>query len=292
MKTQLILISLFSLILCNQPFLRKLAEVTEASCKAEGKKFQAAVAAQCKIGNSIIENISKKSDCVKGAWTQGSEYCTASEITTSTECSGTPKFTAGAEKTAATCIVNDVDLTDRLADSKTCEVALYWTVKCTTTSQTTQADCNSADGSWEAAAQQTERRLDDTGTCTIEKTQSEEECTKAGGTASDGKCSGGTFTKEQCKGTPKYTEGEQKGTCAINGKNLSNRETKSKCEEELKWVSGKCNPYTTILTQKECESEPSFTEATDAKCVEEEKSGSSFLKAINFALLAICLLIL
>ena len=288
MKNQLILISLFSLILCNQPFLRKLAEVTEASCKAEGKKFQAGVAAQCKIANIILENISKKSDCVKGTWTaKEKEECTAPEITTSTDCKGVPTFTAGTEKTSATCMINGKDLTDRLASSAVCQVALEWTKgKCTTTSETTQTECK---GEWEETTS-SERRLETTGTCTIvTETDSSEDC--SGGTYEAGKCSAGGFTKEQCKGTPVYSEGELKGTCKIGETTLSNRETKEKCEEELKWVSGKCS-YDKLYTQEDCESNPVFTEATPAKCVEEEKSGSNFVKAINFALLAICLLIL
>ena len=292
MKTQLLLIYLFSFILCS-PFLRKLdTEVTEASCKNQGKKYQEAIAAQCKIANIVLENISKESDCVKGIWTQKTKAeCTATEITSETDCKGIPTFTPSDKKTSATCMINNQNLSDRLESSTACQVALFWTKgKCTKTSQTTQNECT---GTWEETITQEseERRLDEkSGTCTIiTETDLSDEC--SGGSYVEGSCSAGGFSKDKCEGTPVYTEGETIGTCKKGEITLNNRETKLKCEVELKWITGSCN-YDKLLTQEECESKPVFSDATPAKCIDEEKSSSNFIKAINFALLIICLLIL
>ena len=299
MKTQLLLISLFSLILCNQPFLRKLAEVTEASCKAEGKKFQEAVPAQCKFKNVVLE-VTEKKDCKKGEWKESStKYCTATEIKTEENCKGIPEFTAGKE-TIKKCKLGDEEITDAnlLANKDACQKALVWTEEtCTITIEgKTKEECDNLKGDWEKTESSgsvtlRNRRTSDTGKCVYNEKKSSDECTKVSGQYSAASCSVAQFnTVDKCKGTPVYSE-EVKGECKSGDTVITSRVTEKECKVELVWVTGTCS-HEKIYTQEECESEPTFTDAVAAKCVEEEKSGSNFIKAINFVLLAICLLIL
>ena len=301
MKTQL-LIFLFSIIFCS-PFLRKLDEaVTEASCKKQGKKYQAAVPSQCKIANIILEN-KLESDCKSGTWTAGKDECSAKDITDKNECNGTPEFTPGSTKTKSTCKLGDEELTDsKYSESAdACQKALEWKNECTITEEKTEEECSTLDGDFtENTSTPATRRTEGeakTGTCTYTVDKSKADCDTVKGTYS-GSCSVAQFTSsEKCTGTPVYTEGEAIGTCKKGTVTLTDRTTEATCKVELKWVSGSCSPYKELLTQEECESKASFTAATAAKCVEDTssddaKSGSNFIKAINFALLAICLLIL
>ena len=299
MKTQLLLISLFSFILCSQPFLRKLEDtVTEASCKAQGKKYQEAVASQCKIADLVLEGKEEK-DCKKGEWKEGTGHCTAKEITIEGDCKGIPEFTAGAEK-IKTCKLGEEEIKDTTlsASKDACEKKLVWTEgKCTKTeADKTKEECDALSGTWTKTESSSERirrteETTDKGSCAYVIEKSETECTGEGESYTKGSCSVTQFdSSAKCQGTPVYYE-ESKGVCKSGETVLTSRTTEKECKEELKWVTGTCS-YEKIYTQKECESDPSYTPATPAKCVADESSNSNFVKAINFALLAICLLIL
>ena len=303
MKTQLF-IFLFSTIFCS-PFLRKLDEaVTEASCKKQGKKYQASVPSQCKIATIILEDI-LESDCISGAWTEGEERCSAKEITDKNECNGTPEFTPDGTKTKATCKLGDEELTDSKYSSsaEACQTPLKWTDECIITEEKTEEECNTLNGEFPEPTTPATRRTEGetkTVTCTYVANKSKTDCSKDGG-AYSGYCSVTQFTSsETCTGTPVYIEGEDIGTCKKGSVIITSRTTEKTCKVELKLVSGTCDLYTELLTKEECESKASFTAATDAKCVDDTsdenlevaKSGSNFIKAINFALSAICLLIL
>ena len=300
MKTQLLLMFLFSFILCSKPFLRQLEDtVTEASCKSEGKKYQEAVASQCKIADLIIEGKEEK-DCTKGKWTEGTAHCSAKEIQTDTDCKGTPKFTASTEK-IKTCKLGDVVVKDT-ADKKysesqeSCQQELVWTEEtCTfTVTGKTEEECKSLNGKWtktESGESRIRRTESDTGTCVYNEKKSSTECSGAKGEYHEASCSIPQFdSSATCKGSTSYSE-ETKYVCKSGSIELGSRTTQKDCEEELVWTTGTCS-YEKIYTQKDCESEPSFTAAVPAKCVAGESSNSNFIKAINFALLAICLLIL
>ena len=329
MKHQLLLLALFSMILCS-PFFRKLdEEVTEESCKKLGKKYKEVDKYECKTGGSSFI-VDKKDDCKKGTWTQ--TQCSAQEIKVD-ECSGTPKFT---ETATEICILGNVEISSLTTRDK-CEVALVWTgakcsisgitdsTECTKTSgvwtpsddakgtctigtETTKSACESTTLQWNVDAEgngscsdgteKTKNECEEThgvfsltekdkGSCSISGKTDKDSCESAKGEWIDEHCSVTQFNSvETCKGTPKFTK---KGECKLGETVISSRITRDTCEVALKVEEASCSNKE-VKKQADCEAEATATQVKVGECGDDISSNSNFLKAINFALFAICLL--
>ena len=307
MKSKLLLLFLFSVIFCSQPFLRKLDEaVTEESCKAKKKKFQAAVPAKCKFGETEVV-AEKETDCKKGTWSD-TERCTADEIKKKENCQGVPEYTAAVEAVAATCTLEGYGTIKSFTGGETdCEKTLEWVGGiCESTPQSEQGDCTD-EGKWSSGIcidkTQTTQACGDgfvaaAGVCISTSKKTETECNEASLTWSTGVCSVSEITsKDKCTGTPVYnagSEGDSAKCTAKDGTSL-NRKTEAECEVELEWLSGTCSNNQPVASKSECENDGTYTAGTAAKCVDDDSgsstSSSYFLKAINFVLIAVCLLL-
>ena len=104
----------------------------------------------------------------------------------------------------------------------------------------------------------------------------------------------------QCTGTPKYSAAQAKvdPKCVIDNVELSNRETETKCTTPLQWFKGSCSNDLPVENESDCTTKGTFIAGTPAKCVDEDSdddsnstSSSNFIKAINFVLIAFCLLL-
>ena len=308
MKSKLFLLFFFSVVFCSQPFLRKLDEaVTEESCKAQKKKFQAAVSAKCKIGETEVI-VKDEDSCKAGTWTAGN-VCSVSKITDQQKCQGTPTYNAGKAAVAAKCELKDYGTISLGATD--CPNELKWYVGiCSGAAQTEQGTCEDSNWSEGVCVDSAKTNSGDcsggslkwySGICIDTGITSDGSCTD-GLTWSTGICSASAIqNSNQCTGTPTYDEGsaEVKASCtAPDGTtDLTDvRSTQEECVVPLEWRSGSCSNKD-VTNQKDCETAGTYTAGTPAKCVEADaddgssKSSSYFLKAINFVLIAVCLLL-
>ena len=174
MRTQLLLVSVIIGISFNAHLQRRLADVTKASCEAEGKDFQEAQSAQCKAGSSVFE-VAKKEDCKAGTWTEGS--CSLTEIKTESDCKGKPTYVAAVEDnqsadgegrrrsraletTPATCTTTSgysITTSSRLESQTACEEELKWTPGYCSTSKDvkSKSDCEKENPEFIAATEAT-----------------------------------------------------------------------------------------------------------------------------------------
>ena len=302
MKSKLLLLFLFSVIFCSQPFLRKLDEaVTEESCKAKKKKFQAAVPAKCKFGETEVI-VEKESDCKKGTWTD-TERCTAGEIKVKDNCKGVPEYTAAVEAVAATCTLEGYGKITNFKDENDCQQTLEWVGGiCDGAAQKEKGDCENEKWTSGICIDNT-KTSDDcgdlisaAGVCIDASKKTSDDCTD--GTWSEGVCSVSEITsKDKCTGTPVYNAGSQgeKAKCTAKDGTSLDRGTEAECEVELKWLTGTCSNNQPVASKSECENDGTYTAGTAAKCVDDDSgsstSSSYFLKAINFVLIAVCLLL-
>ena len=298
MKSKLFLLALFSVIFCSQPFLRKLEEVTEATCKAEKKKYQAAVPAKCKIGDTEYE-VEKESECKAGTWTSG-EVCSAKDIKKE-YCEGIPTYTEGTPAQEEKCELNGVKLSLSQAN---CEVEVVWINGICDGAPQAQSKCTAEGATFTnglcKSTSKTSGECDTLtaagGVCIDTSITTSESCGE-GFAWIDGVCSVSEITdSDKCKGTPEYTaaKAKQDPTCTIKGQTIPDRTTKDKCVEPLEWLSGSCSNKLPVKTEEDCKKDGTYTAGTPAKCVEDDSastSSSNFLKAINFVLIAGCLLL-
>ena len=270
MKNQFLLISLFSVILCSQPFLRNLDDtVTKESCEKEGKKFQEAVPATCKIANYVIE-VEKESDCKSGTWDEQEGCLNAPEIENEDDCKGTPTFTPGSQTIPASCKLNGVTISLSEMSEDNCNNAVKWNkASCSTDSTLTETQCKEKKGEWIAASCSSNSTLTETqcnekkgewiaASCSPDSTLDETACKEKKGTWTDAHCStNDTLTQSQCN-EPKGTWNDEDGTCSPDS---TLQETECK-EPKGTWTPGSCNPNT--LNETQC-NEPKGT-WTDAHC--------------------------
>ena len=332
MKHQLLLLVLFSTILCS-PLLRKLEEVTEESCKKLGKKYKETVKYKCKTGGSDFI-VDKKDDCKSGTLSKA-QQCSAPEVSIE-KCSGTPTFTASSE-TADTCILDDV-IIPSLTKQEDCEKKLVWTdekcsisgitdsTQCTKTSgvwtpsddaqgtcsigeATTKSACEETTLQWEGdettgscsdGTGKTKNECEEThgvfslteknkGSCSISGKTDKDSCEAAKGEWTEGSCSIKQFTtKKTCDGkTPKFTI---KGQCKLGDTVISSRITEETCVVALKTEEVQVCSNKEVTDPDDCVAQATYTEVKVGECGDDISSNSNFLKAINFALFAICLL--
>ena len=172
MRTQLLLVSVIIGISFNAHLQRRLADVTKASCEAEGKDFQEAQSAQCKAGSSVFK-VTKKEECKAGKWTEGS--CSLTEITKESDCQGKPTYVAAKEETpsagenerrsraletTATCKTTSgysITTSSRLESQTACEEELKWTPGYCSTSKDvkSKSDCEKENPEFIAATEAT-----------------------------------------------------------------------------------------------------------------------------------------
>ena len=230
MKAQIFIV-LISVILCSQPFLRKLDDtVTEESCKNEGKKFQKAVSATCKVSDYIFD-VDKKEECISGTWSKVDGCVDALEIEKKEECTGTPTFTEKGS-TEATCILNGVSIKLDPMSEANCEKTASWTEKsCSDNKSTTKETCENK-GTW------TEK------SCSDNKSTTKETCENKG-TWTEKSCSDKTSTtKETC---------ENKGTWTDGACSDKTSKTKEACTANASsWIEGICSDAA-ITTKDDCE---------------------------------------
>ena len=188
MKSQFLLISLFSVILCSQPFLRKLEDtVTEASCESEGKKFQEAVSATCKVSNYVFE-VKKEEDCKSGTWDDAEGCVDALEIEKKEDCTGTPTFTEKGN-TPATCTLNGVSINLDTMSEDNCRNAVKWNeAHCSDTTYKSSSDCTASKGTWKEAH------------CSDTTYKNSSDCTASKGTWEEAHCPNGSTDHTKCDG--------------------------------------------------------------------------------------------
>ena len=306
MKSKLFLIFFFSVIFCSQPFLRKLdEEVTEESCKAQKKKYQAAVSATCKKGN-IVFNVENEDDCKSGTWDSSKEGCSVDGIEKA-DCNGKPSFqpgTSGSEEKCKTSDGKEISLSGEECDTT---IQLVWIAGlCGTEPKTQESDCTEGN-TWAAGI-----CIDSSDSCSgdglqqigkvcINTSKSNSDCT-APLSWSLGVCSIPKITDSgKCTGklTHENAVSAVSAKCTFKGKTLSDKTTQGECEVEVEWFNGSCSNKE-VKNQEDCEKAGTYTAGTPAKCVDADsdddsdsssKSSSNFLKAINFALIAVCLLL-
>ena len=150
MKVMIFLMVIMAISINSAPFLRRLTEVTETSCAAEGKDFKAATKAQCQKGDVVFE-VSNEDGCGVGQWTEG-ETCSATgePSFTSGTCTGVPEYTKTV--TSATCKADGNDVKDGTASEEVCKSKVYWTddTHCSVDG-VELANCDGS-GSWTAEA--------------------------------------------------------------------------------------------------------------------------------------------
>ena len=248
MKNQFLLISLFSVILCSQPFLRNLDDtVTKESCEKEGKKFQEAVSSTCKIANYVIE-VEKESDCKSGTWGEEEGCLNAPEIENEDDCKGTPTFTSS-KTTPASCKLNGITINLSEMSESNCNNAVYWIAgSCDPDSSLSETQCKEKKGEWIA------------GSCDPD-TLSETQCKEKKGEWIAGSCDPDTLSEDECKQTKgEWTDpvDDQPGSC--NPSSLSEDECK---QTKGTWTDAHCSSNS-ALSQSQC-NEPKGT-WTDAHC--------------------------
>ena len=306
MKSKLFLLFFFSVIFCSQPFLRKLEDkVTEESCKAQKKKYQAAVSAKCKIGNKEYE-VEDEDDCVAGTWDSSKEGCTAEEITDKNKCTGIPEYTAGKDEVAAQCTLDGYGSITSFTDQNDCEKQLVWIDGLCDTTPAKQADCEDSSKWHSGICVDTSKASDScdsltsvAGVC-VDTSQTADNCGE-GLTSIAGVCSISEINSaSQCTGKPKYSAAQAKvdPKCVFDNVELSDRETETKCTTPLQWLSGSCSNDLPVENENDCNTKGTFIAGTPAKCVDDDSdddskstSSSNFIKAINFVLIAFCLLL-
>ena len=316
MKSKLLLIFFFSVIFCSQPFLRKLdEEVTEESCKAQKKKYQAAVSATCKKGN-IVFDVENEDDCKAGTWDGSKEGCSVDGIDKQ-NCNGKPSFESGTPATEEKCkLSNNEEISLKGEDCDT-TIELVWIAGlCGTEPKTQESDCTVDGTSWTAGI-----CIDSSGSCSgddlkqigkvcINTSKSSSDCNTDPLSWSTGVCSNPKITdSSKCTGklTHEDAKAEVSAKCVFQGKTLSGITTQKECEVDVEWTNGSCSNEQ-VKNKEDCEKAGTYTAGTPAKCVDADsdadsdddsdddsdsssKSSSNFLKAINFVLIAVCLLL-
>ena len=238
MKNQLIVFFIVQIV-CSSIFLRQLDEVTKEACEKDGKTFQEGIPSTCKVSNYLY-NVTKKEDCISGTWGDV-ERCSATEIETKTDCTGTPKFTEGSQTIPASCKLGDVVI-QGLTDTN-CEIALSWNQGyCSDSQYKKEEECTKAKRTWVAGScsdgtSTTQGTCENKGTwtpgtCSDASKKTQSEC-EPDGTWTVGTCSDGTSTTQTACGSNTWTDG---------GCSNSNKKTPNDCNGDGEsWNYGQCS---------------------------------------------------
>ena len=271
-------------------------EVTVDKCNGN-PTFTAATAAvspSCVLDGTTITTLTTQNECQTPlVWTDGT--CTISgvkkDIDSRNNCEKTGSWTSTGEERG------NCTLGSSPTDKATCEGRKgEWTPSsdgnetegsCSDgKTNTSKTDCEQVAGVFTSTSETV-------GSCTVSAKTTKSDCETAGNWE-DEYCSVDLFkSKETCDGkTPTYNPGSPAtaATCEKDGISIPGRTTAETCEVtlEVKTV-GSCSNEK-VTKKEDCEAKATADEVKVAECVDDKSSNSDFLKAINFALFAICLL--
>ena len=244
-----------------------------------------AVEASCTLNGETITSLTTKKDCeTELVWTEGT--CSISGVDNSDDCTTKGTWTSADSETVGTCNIAGK------STKTTCQSSFgEWSTtgdpngSCTISGIDSEDTCKATQGTWKPNSETD-------GTCSISAKTPKSVC-ESEGEWTDGHCSVTQFNeKEKCKGkTPTFNEAQPaKEECKLGDIVIKSRTTKDTCQVELKVIeSGSCSNKD-VDNQSDCEAKATANEVKVAECVGDKSSNSSFLKAMNFALVIICLL--
>ena len=250
MKSQIFIV-LISVILCSQSFLRKLDDtVTEESCKNEGKKFQAAVSASCKVSDYVFD-VKNEKECVIGTWSEIDGCENALEIEKQEDCENTPTFTETGTSPES-CTLNGVSITIAEMSKTKCETELDWTpAHCSDSKYTTKTDCEASKNTWTP------------GYCSVESLKNQTDCEASVNTWTPGYCSDSSLKNQtDCEAS--------KNTWTPAHCTSDESKNSTDCGED--WVADKCTDDSK-KNSDDCLAEKKGT-WTDDKCSDDSKDNS------------------
>ena len=289
--------------------------LNEEKCKGTPKYTEAVITTKCKVGTTDVPSGNANEDACKNAvkWTEANcnvegistDDCEASKVTwneeegtcqittssstvsftvsTKSKCTGISVSWGGSENDAEKkCIVTGYDACGTAPfslDSETCSIDK--------TTITSSDDCKKP--SWT----KTKDASCKVGDKLMESKKDKDSCDSLKSAISliQGSCSISGVSEQDCKEGGKFTsEVTTKAKCTLDTTEITNPEkleSKSACETALVWQTGTCS-NAQVTNKDDCEAEYTYTEGTEAKCVNKEgdnssKSNSSFL-VYEFAL--------